>query len=141
MLSSQKSAAPKPDHPTIKPGTAGRTNEHAVPETEQIKEKAWEKDEMAKIKERYMKLKSTTLAWEEKKKKKAKNKLDRAERGLERKIARALLNLEKIRSISNKQKMEQEHRQRQAREMNLKQRKKTNIIRTTGEVPRTCICC
>ncbi|XP_039065673.1 remorin 1.4-like [Hibiscus syriacus] len=74
-----ESTATKPHHPAIKP------------QTERTKAEAWEKDEMAKIKERYTKLKSTILAWEEKKKKKAKTKLYRAERGLERKRARALL--------------------------------------------------
>lgn len=72
MLSSQtQSAAPKPDvstikpastapksnHPSIKPGTAaGRPGEPPTIEprleTEQTKAEDWEKDEMAKIKER-----------------------------------------------------------------------------------------
>lgn len=51
------SKAPKPDHPAIKPGTAaGRPEEPPTikprPETEQTKAEDWEKDEMAKIKER-----------------------------------------------------------------------------------------
>ncbi|KAK8487248.1 hypothetical protein V6N13_099787 [Hibiscus sabdariffa] len=92
MLSGQtESAAPNSNHPAIIPGTAGRSDEPVVPETEQTKAEAWLKDEMAKIKERYTKLKNTILAWEEKKKRKAKNKLHRAESGLERKRERALI--------------------------------------------------
>ncbi|GMJ04641.1 hypothetical protein like AT1G13920 [Hibiscus trionum] len=155
MLSGQtESAAPKPDHPAIKPGTARRADESVVPEiepkrqsaprpgTEQTKAEAWEKDEMAKIKERYMKLKSTILAWEEKKKKKAKNKLDRAERGLERKRAQALLKFKKEMDYI-KQAADGARAQAEASQRNdeLKAKEKANIIRTTGEVPRTCICC
>ncbi|XVE91583.1 hypothetical protein REPUB_Repub01dG0022200 [Reevesia pubescens] len=64
------STAPKPDHPAIKPGTAAtrpqqpptikpvaqgidaKRQSKARPETEQTKAEAWEKAEMAKIKER-----------------------------------------------------------------------------------------
>ncbi|XP_022776788.1 uncharacterized protein LOC111318289 [Durio zibethinus] len=91
------STAPKPDHPAIKPGAAARRPEEpptikpvapgieakrqsaARPGTKQIKADAWEKAEMTKIKERHVKLNSTILAWEEKKKKKARNRLDKAE--------------------------------------------------------------
>ncbi|MBA0573363.1 hypothetical protein Golob_000639 [Gossypium lobatum] len=148
MLSSQtESAAPKPDHPAIKPGTAaGRPEEPPTieprPETEQTKAEEWEKNEMAKIKERYKKLNSTILAWEEKKKKKAKNKLDRTESGLERKRARALLKfkneMEYIKQAVDGARAQAEVSQKKDE---LKAKEKANIIRKTGEVPRACFCC
>ncbi|XP_012464475.1 uncharacterized protein LOC105783520 isoform X1 [Gossypium raimondii] len=141
------SKAPKPDHPAIKPGTAaGRPEEPPTieprPETEQTKAEDWEKDEMAKIKERYKKLNSTILAWEEKKKKKAKNKLDRTESGLERKRARALLKfkneMEYIKQAVDGARAQAEASQKKDE---LKAKEKANIIRKTGEVPRACFCC
>ncbi|KAA3488193.1 microtubule-associated tumor suppressor candidate 2-like [Gossypium australe] len=151
------STAPKPDHPAIKPGTAaGRPEEPPTieprPETEQAKAEDWEKDEMAKIKERYKKLNSTILAWEEKKKKKAKNKLDRTEKliayflgrqsGLERKRARALLKFKNEMEYI-KQAVDGARAQAEASQKNdeLKAKEKANITRKTGEVPRKCFCC
>ncbi|KAK8526059.1 hypothetical protein V6N12_020540 [Hibiscus sabdariffa] len=90
-------AAPKPDHHVMKPGTPATRPElppsikpmTPVIEAErqsavragsdQVKADAWEKAEMAKIKERYVKLDETIVAWEEKKKKKARSKLEKEE--------------------------------------------------------------
>ncbi|KAK6242670.1 hypothetical protein QUC31_013619 [Theobroma cacao] len=152
------STAPKPDRPTIKPGTTAARPEQpptftpaapvievkkqsaAMPET---KAEEWEKAEMAKIKERYVKLNSTILAWEEKKKKKATNKLNKAKQSeLEEKRARALTKfrneMEYIKQVAEGARVQAEARQRSDV---LKAKEKANIIRTTGKVPRTCFCC
>ncbi|XVE85777.1 hypothetical protein DITRI_Ditri17bG0118200 [Diplodiscus trichospermus] len=151
------STAPKPDHPvieqgraatrpeqppTIKPVAPGIDANKTRPETAQTKAVDWEKDEMAKIKERYVKLNSTILAWEEKKKKKAKNKLEKAESRLEQKRAQALTKfrneMDYIIRVTDAAKAQAEARQRNDE---LKAKEKANIIRTTGEIPKTCFCC
>ncbi|XVE53154.1 hypothetical protein DITRI_Ditri02bG0181300 [Diplodiscus trichospermus] len=156
-----ESAAPKPDHPAIKHGTAATRPEQlptikpqapgadydrqtaARPGIEQTRAEAWEKAEMAKIKERYAKLNSTILAWEEKKKKKARTKLDKEEQsGSERKKARALTKfrneMDYIKQVAEGARAEAQARQRNEE---LKAKEKANIIRATGELPRTCFCC
>ncbi|XWS34165.1 hypothetical protein CRYUN_Cryun21dG0016800 [Craigia yunnanensis] len=155
------STAPKPDHPAIKPGTAATRPEQpptikpvtpgidakrqsaARPETKLTKAEAWEKAEMAKIKERYVKLNGTILAWEEKKKKKARNKLDKAEKSeLELKRARGLKKfrneMDYIKQVADGARAQAEERQRKDE---LKAKEKANIIRRTGEVPKSCFCC
>ncbi|XVF03243.1 hypothetical protein REPUB_Repub04eG0244600 [Reevesia pubescens] len=154
------STAPKPHHPPTKPGIEATRPEQpptikpmapgmdakrqsaARPETEQTKAEAWEKAEMAKITERYVKLNSTILAWEEKKKKKARNKLDKAESESAHKRARALTKfrdeMDYIKQVTDGARAQALARQRNDE---LKAKEKANIIRTTGEVPRTCFCC
>ncbi|XVF85850.1 hypothetical protein PTKIN_Ptkin17bG0150800 [Pterospermum kingtungense] len=155
------STAPKPDHSAIIPGTAATRPEPAPipkpvapgidatrhsaarPGIEQTKADAWEKAEMAKIKEKYAKLNSTILAWEEKKKQKARNKLEKAENsGSEKKRTRALTKfrneMDYIKEVADGARAQALSRQRNEE---LKAKEKANIIRTTGEVPKPCFCC
>ncbi|XVF43197.1 hypothetical protein PTKIN_Ptkin02bG0021200 [Pterospermum kingtungense] len=154
------SPKPKPDHTVIKPETAATIPEQ-LPSikpvapgvetqrqsaertgTEQTEADTWEKAEVAKINQRYAKLNSIILAWEEKKKKKARNKLDKAESQLEHKRARALIKfkneMEYIKQAADGARARAETRQRNDE---LKAKEKANIIRTTGELPKTCFCC
>ncbi|KAK9045454.1 hypothetical protein V6N11_059334 [Hibiscus sabdariffa] len=154
-------AAPKPDHHVMKPGTPATRPElppsikPMTPVTEaerqsavragsdQAKADAWEKAEMAKIKERYVKLDETIVAWEEKKKKKARSKLEKEEKsGSEKKSAKALTKfrneMEYIKQVADGARAEAKARQRNDE---LKAKEKANIIRTTGELPVTCFCC
>ncbi|XP_039040587.1 remorin 1.4-like [Hibiscus syriacus] len=154
-------AAPKPDHHVMKPGTPATrpelppTIKPVVPVTEaerqsaaytgsdQAKADAWEKAEMAKINERYSKLEETIVAWEEKKKKKARSKLEKAEKsGSEKKRAKTLTKFRNetdyIKQVADGARAEAKARQRNDE---LKAKEKANIIRTTGELPVTCFCC
>ncbi|KAK5839372.1 hypothetical protein PVK06_008151 [Gossypium arboreum] len=154
-------ATSKPDHHAIKPGTPATRPElpptpkpvppvvepkrqHTVrPGSDQAKADAWEKAEMVKIKDRYVKLNNTILEWEEKKKKKARSKLDKAEKSeSEKKRARALTKfrneMDYIKQVADGAKAQANARQRNDE---LKAKEKANIIRTTGELPMTCFCC
>ncbi|OMO93420.1 hypothetical protein CCACVL1_06512 [Corchorus capsularis] len=155
------STAPKPDYFPKKPGTAAARPEQppsvtpvapvmeakrqtgARPGIGQSEAEAWEKAEMAKIKEKYVKLNSTILDWEEKKKKKARSKLEKAEQSeLEKKKARALTKfrneMEYIKEVADGARAQAQSRQR---DDELKVKEKANRIRETGKVPRTCFCC
>ncbi|TYJ42903.1 hypothetical protein E1A91_A03G118800v1 [Gossypium mustelinum] len=154
-------ATSKPDHHAIKPGTPATRPElpptpkpvppvvepkrqHTVrPGSDQAKADAWEKAEMVKIKDRYVKLNNTILEWEEKKKKKARSKLDKAEKSeSEKKRARALTKfrneMDYIKQVADGARAQANARQRNDE---LKAKEKANIIRTTGELPMTCFCC
>ncbi|KAM3706862.1 hypothetical protein ACJW31_03G183500 [Castanea mollissima] len=102
---------------------------------------AWEKAELAKIKERYEKMNSTILSWEEKKKAKARRRLDHTESEVERRRLKALekfrTEMEYINQVSGGAKAQAEERRKNEE---LKAKEKANIIRTTGKVPKTCLC-
>ncbi|KAE8705376.1 RING/U-box superfamily protein [Hibiscus syriacus] len=161
LYSQPESAAPRPDQHIMKPGIPATRPElpptinPVAPVTEaerqsgvragseQAKADSWEKAQMAKIKERYVKLNETIAAWEEKKKKKARSKLEKAEKSeSEKKIAKALAKfrneMDYIKQVADGARGEAKARQRNDE---LKAKGKANIIRTTGELPVTCFCC
>ncbi|GMI75324.1 hypothetical protein HRI_001201700 [Hibiscus trionum] len=154
-------AVPKPDQHVMKPGTPATrpelppTIKPMTPVTEaerqsavragpeQAQADAWEKVEMAKIRERYVKLDETIVAWEEKKKKKARSKLEKAEKSeSEKKRAKALTKfrneMDYIKQVADGARAEAKARQRNDE---LKAKEKANVIRITGELPVTCFCC
>ncbi|KAL5759405.1 hypothetical protein ACOSQ2_018243 [Xanthoceras sorbifolium] len=139
-------AVPKTDMPPRKPRSAAskpetRSQSSRRPGTGETQADAWEKAKLAKIKERYEKLNATISSWEDKKKKKARNKLDKTESGLERKRMRALekfrSDMDIINQIAGGARSQAEERRRNEE---LKAKEKANIIRTTGKVPATCFC-
>ncbi|XP_039065382.1 uncharacterized protein LOC120210764 [Hibiscus syriacus] len=141
-----KRAAPKSDHHVVKKGTQVTEAERqsaAYAGSDQAKADAWEKADMAKIKKRYAKLDENIVAWEEKKKKKARSKLENAEKSeSEKKRAKALKKfrneMDYIKQVADGARAEAKARQRNDE---LKAKEKANIIRTTGELPVTCFCC
>ncbi|XP_044491081.1 uncharacterized protein LOC123215089 isoform X2 [Mangifera indica] len=108
-------------------------------EADETEADAREKSEMDKIKERYEKLEKTIHSWEEKKKKKARSKLDRVERHMAERRLKALTNfhseMESIAQIAGGARA-QARKRRQNEEMKAKE--KANIIRTTAKTPASC---
>lgn len=141
-----QSGLPKPNLPsTIQPAqppSGTRRQGLTKPIIEETKADAWEKTEMAKIKERYEKLNSTILSWEDKKKKRAKRQMEKTESELERRRARALQQyrneMESINKIAGGARAQAEERRRNKE---IKVKKKANEIRSTGKVPKACCYC
>ncbi|KAL9421141.1 hypothetical protein AB3S75_038662 [Citrus x aurantiifolia] len=136
----------KPDiPPPIKPATPPTETKRQIPArppTTETQADAWEKAEMARIKERYEKLNETILSWEERKKKKARRKLDRAEGELEKRRVKALQkfrsDMESIDRIAGGARAQAQEKRRKAE---FKAKEKANKIRTTGKIPSTtCFC-
>ncbi|KAL3840532.1 hypothetical protein ACJIZ3_025123 [Penstemon smallii] len=102
---------------------------------------AWEKEEMASIKERYDKLKDTIENWETKKKRKAKRKLEKMEGKPDKKRVKAVRSyhdeIARIEVIAGGAKAQAEENRRNE-EFKVKQ--KANKIRSTGKLPPTCLC-
>ncbi|KAJ0818164.1 putative remorin [Helianthus annuus] len=102
----------------------------------------WEKTQLDKTKERFMKVKARIFEWESKKKSKAKNKLIRKEGKIEGKRARALQDftrkMETIEKISKGARSENE-KKREREEIRVKE--KANIIRSTGKIHKPMFLC
>ncbi|KAM0016537.1 putative remorin [Helianthus debilis subsp. tardiflorus] len=102
----------------------------------------WEKTQLDKTKERFMKVKARIFEWESKKKSKAKNKLIRKEGKIEGKRARALQDfarkMETIEKISKGARSENE-KTREREEIRVKE--KANIIRSTGKIHKPMFLC
>ncbi|KAL2484679.1 Leucine-rich repeat (LRR) family protein [Abeliophyllum distichum] len=102
---------------------------------------AWEKAEMARIEKRYQKLNMTIENWEKKKKKKARNKLDRTQAELDKRRIRAMQSyrsdITRIEDIAKGASM-QADKNRVIEENKVKN--KANKIRTTGKLLVTCLC-
>ncbi|KAH6755362.1 Remorin family protein [Perilla frutescens var. hirtella] len=131
-------ALPKPERqPTItQPFQSART-----PGPQDSVADAWEKEEMASIKERYEKLRATIDEWELKKKKKAKRKTERIEAELDKRKAKALKKynsaMARIESVAGGARSQAEENRRNEE---FKVKEKANKIRATGKVPATCLC-
>ncbi|MED6157597.1 hypothetical protein PIB30_024767 [Stylosanthes scabra] len=101
----------------------------------------WEKTELEKIRERYEKLKRTIDDWENKKKVKAKRKLNKEESELERRRFKVLENfntdMKYIDTVANGARAKAD-KIRQNEE--LKAQEKANEIRKTGKLPGICSC-
>ncbi|KAJ7943378.1 Remorin like [Quillaja saponaria] len=102
---------------------------------------AWEKAELAKIKERYEKLHATIGSWENKKKAKARRRLDKHELQLQRRRVKSLekynSEIEYIDQIAGEARAQADEKRRKEE---FKVKEKANIIRTTGKLPATCFC-
>ncbi|GAB2242053.1 hypothetical protein Droror1_Dr00018828 [Drosera rotundifolia] len=112
--------------------------ENGTPESEVD---AWERTEMTKIKQRFDRLRTTIVEWEEHKKKKAKDRLNKTERKLERLRANALqhyqLDMERINQIAQgaRTQVEEEHRNEE-----LKVKEKAHKFLRKGQNPTRCLC-
>ncbi|KAK9675982.1 hypothetical protein RND81_11G046000 [Saponaria officinalis] len=104
---------------------------------------AWETEQMAKIKQRYEKLNETIMDWEDKKKKKARRKLEMTERDPEKKRVKAMHNyqmeMERIKKIADGARAQAKEKRRNDE---MKVREKASRYRATGERPQppTCLC-
>uniref|UniRef100_A0A7N0ULK5 Remorin C-terminal domain-containing protein n=1 Tax=Kalanchoe fedtschenkoi TaxID=63787 RepID=A0A7N0ULK5_KALFE len=111
------------------------------PRVQGSKADAWEKAQMAKIKIRYEKMRSTIDSWENKKKEKAKRRKEKIERELEQKRAKALQHFQRetetIDAVAKGARAEADNKKRKEE---LKVKKKADRIRTTGKLPPTCFC-
>ncbi|CAA2987940.1 rRNA biogenesis protein rrp36-like isoform X2 [Olea europaea var. sylvestris] len=134
-----------PDHPpTI------QTTTHPVENKQQIPTKpgpgnaeadAWEKSEMARIKERYEKLITRIQNWETKRKKKAKRKLQSIEVEVDSKKAKAKQKYpSEIRRIEGIARGATTQAEKNRRNEELKVIEKANKFRSTGKLPATCLC-
>ncbi|XP_047963112.1 remorin-like isoform X2 [Salvia hispanica] len=102
---------------------------------------AWEKEEMASIRERFDKLRATIDNWETKKKKKAKRKIEGIEAELDKSKAKAIKKynseISRITGIASGARAQAEENRRVEE---LKVKEKANKIRATGKIPATCLC-
>ncbi|XP_057777337.1 uncharacterized protein LOC130995874 isoform X2 [Salvia miltiorrhiza] len=102
---------------------------------------AWEKEEMASIKERYEKLRARIDNWETKKKKKAKRKIESIEAELDKRKAKAIKKynseIARIAAIASGARSQAEENRLNEE---LKVKEKANKIRATGKLPATCLC-
>ncbi|KAL1218477.1 hypothetical protein V5N11_001645 [Cardamine amara subsp. amara] len=100
----------------------------------------WKETEIGKTKLKYEKLSEKILSWEDKKKKKAKRKLHRTERGIERTKLKAM---ERFRDdnerIENIVASARAHAYESQIKEELKVKEKANLMRTTGRSPSTCL--
>ncbi|KAK6133885.1 hypothetical protein DH2020_032375 [Rehmannia glutinosa] len=137
-----KTESKKPETTLPKPVPVETRKQSATkPGPGDSKADAWEKEEMASIKERYEKLKTTIDIWETKKKKKAKRKIERIEAELDKRRAKAMQNhrneITRIEGIAGGAKAQAE-KNRKNEEFKVKE--KANKIRLTGKLPATCLC-
>ncbi|RID55613.1 hypothetical protein BRARA_G02864 [Brassica rapa] len=100
----------------------------------------WKETEMAKTKTKYEKLCEKIVLWEDKKTKKAKRKLHRTERGVEKTKLKALQRYtednERIGIIVASARA---HAYESQMKEELKVKQKANLMRTTGRSPSTCL--
>lgn len=102
---------------------------------------AWEKAEMARIKERYEKLIATIQNWETKKKKNSKRKLDSVKVELDKKREKAIQKYHtEMRRIEEIAQRETTKAQKNRRNEEFKVKEKASKFRSTGKLPATCMC-
>ncbi|XAR65250.1 hypothetical protein NMG60_11009302 [Bertholletia excelsa] len=136
-----ETALPKPDLPPSGPSSEKARQSPAKHGPSETQADAWEKAEMAKIKEKYDKLNATIREWEEKKKTKAKRRQSKVEDEIARKRKKAAQRhreeMERIEQIARGARAQAEQNRRNE-EMKVKE--KVNRIRETGKMPATCWC-
>ncbi|KAL2546698.1 rRNA biogenesis protein rrp36-like [Forsythia ovata] len=102
---------------------------------------AWEKAEMARIKERYEKLSTTIQNWETKRKKKSKRRLESIEAELDKKRAISLQkNHREMKRIEEISQGAITQAKKNRRNEELKVTEKASKFRSTGKLPATCLC-
>ncbi|GAV74541.1 Remorin_C domain-containing protein [Cephalotus follicularis] len=140
-----QNTATNPDRPSairpVIPPTESKRQSSTPPKLGESKADAWEKAEIAKIKERYKNVNATILTWENKKKTEAKHKLNERESDLGQRRMKALQRyrseMNTVNQIAGGARAQAEERQRNEE---LRAKEKANIIRKTGNVPKTCFC-
>ncbi|KFK32017.1 hypothetical protein AALP_AA6G189400 [Arabis alpina] len=100
----------------------------------------WKETEIGKAKKKYEKLSEKIMSWEDYKRKKAKRKLHRTERGVERTKLKAL---QKFRDENERIEIivasARAHAYESRMKEELKVKEKANLMRTTGRSPSTCL--
>ncbi|CAA2998227.1 Hypothetical predicted protein [Olea europaea subsp. europaea] len=134
-----------PDRPPTMQSTArpGETKEQIPAESGSgdTKADAWEKDEMARIKERYEKLSATLQNWETEKKKAAKRKLESIEIKSDKKREKAMQKyFSDMRRIEEIVRGTTAQSQKNRRNEELKVTEMSSKFRSTGKLPATCPC-
>uniref|UniRef100_A0A1J3DQE9 Remorin C-terminal domain-containing protein n=1 Tax=Noccaea caerulescens TaxID=107243 RepID=A0A1J3DQE9_NOCCA len=100
----------------------------------------WKEKEMGKTRLKYDKLNEEILSWEDKKRKKAKRKLHRTERGVERTKLKAMQRFrDKNERIEIIVASARAHAYESRVKEELKVKEKANLMRTTGRSPSTCL--
>ncbi|CAA3028889.1 Hypothetical predicted protein [Olea europaea subsp. europaea] len=103
---------------------------------------AWEKAEMARIKQRHQKKIMVIENWANKKKKKAKNKLDRIQAELDKRRTRAMQSYHSdMKRIEDIAKGASANADKNRTNEEYKVKDKANKIRSTGKLPVIFICC
>ncbi|XP_073021054.1 uncharacterized protein [Primulina eburnea] len=102
---------------------------------------AWEKEEMATVRERYEKMMDTIEKWEIKKKTNVKRKLERREAEMDKRRMKTVQSyrsdITRIQEVAEAARAQAE-KNRRNEEINVKE--KANKIRLTGKIPATCLC-
>ncbi|XP_010470914.1 PREDICTED: uncharacterized protein At3g61260-like [Camelina sativa] len=100
----------------------------------------WKETEIVKTRMKYEKLSEKIVSWEDKKRKKAKRKLHRTERGVEKTKLKAI---ERFRDDNERIEMivasARAHAYESRVKEELKVREKANLMRATGKNPSTCL--
>ncbi|GAB4829072.1 hypothetical protein Ancab_018734 [Ancistrocladus abbreviatus] len=116
-------------------------NIRPTPGIQETEAEAWERAELAKIKQRYDKLNTTIVEWEDNKKKKARQKVESIEGELQLRRAKAIQKyqseMERINQIVEGARAQAKDRQRNEE---LKVKEKANKFRATGQPPTRCLC-
>ncbi|KHN03627.1 hypothetical protein glysoja_031124 [Glycine soja] len=101
----------------------------------------WERAEFQEIRQRYDKLREVIDSWENKKKMKARRKLDKEERGVAQRRMKALEDFQnKITAIDQIADGARTKAEESRRNEEQKAKEKANAIQTTGEMPGICFC-
>ncbi|TKY69606.1 Remorin protein [Spatholobus suberectus] len=101
----------------------------------------WESAELEDIRQRYDKLREVIDSWENKKRMKARRKLNMEERELEQRRLKALEKFQnKITSIDQVAGAARTKAEESRKNEELKAKEKANVIRTTGKLPGICFC-
>ncbi|KAF8715490.1 hypothetical protein HU200_027144 [Digitaria exilis] len=123
-------------------GSRVATESEAFPSEAEAMANAWEKEKMAKIKKQYNEAMETIAEWEAEKKAKARRqKEQKDESDSERKRAKAMEEyneeISRINKVAAASRLTAEEKRRNAER---KVRDKSQTIRSTGKLPRTCGC-
>ncbi|KAG8475786.1 hypothetical protein CXB51_032554 [Gossypium anomalum] len=141
-LPRSKKGGPSSGRPVImEAGDRSRKGNSSQLNVGETKADAWEKAEMEKLNKRCENMKASILAWENEKKLRAKVKMDKRKKELERRIKiNQQLYQTKISRIDHigggaKAKVDEKRRHEE-----LKIKEKTRKIRASGKVPVSCFC-
>ncbi|XP_021286970.1 remorin [Herrania umbratica] len=126
---------------TMEAGDQRRKGSSSQLNVVETKAEAWEKAQMEKVNRRYEDKKASILAWENKKKLRAKIKMERRKKELEQKIKRNQQFYQaKIAGIDHIAGGARAQLDEQRRNEELKIKEKARKIRASGQDPVTCFC-
>ncbi|KAI9111777.1 hypothetical protein K1719_017467 [Acacia pycnantha] len=133
---------PQVRNDSIKPGPPRPPTPPTRLNTNEKKAAAWEREQLEAIKEKYEELKEKIRSWENKKKAKARRKLEKKEMISSEKVRRKAYekfqkDMEYYNGIVTAASAEAEERRKHEEN---KVREKAQVIRTTGKLPGTCHC-